>query len=432
MKFDIDIVSPTQRKIRVELPGDAVNREFVRAYDNLGRRARIKGFRPGKAPRSVLEKLYSDEVRGQVLSHLVEHSLGECFKARGLKVIADPEVEAEGLEEGKAFAFSATVEVKPDFEVKNYRGLELEKIKLAVSDEQVESALSRLQDGHAQLVPVEDRDRVEQGDFVTLDFVGSVDGQPFEGGKAEHYVMEVGGGHTLPEFEAALVGLKKDVGATIRVPYPQDHINRELAGKTVEFAVSAREIKKKVLPPLDDEFAKDHGDCATLAELRDKLRARLEREVRDFQIRELKEQLVTRLVEAHGFDVPQTLVERQLRYLVDRRQGQPPDSEKSNIEQLRKELDPHARRQVKAMLLLEKIAALENVRVSDGEVQQRVEALARSAGEQAASLRQFYGRADAQEHLRDQMTTDRTLGALLEWAKVKEIDPPIDAPGKNR
>ena len=437
MKFDIDIVSPTQRKIRVELPGDAVNREFVRAYDNLGRRARIKGFRPGKAPRSVLEKLYSDEVKGQVLSHLVEHSLGECFKERGLKIIADPKVEADGLEEGKAFAFSAVVEVKPEFEVENYRGLELEKIKLAVSDEQVESALGRLQDGHAQLVPVEDRDQVEQGDFVTLDFVGAVDGKPFEGGKAEHYVMEVGGGHTLMEFEAALVGLKKDVGATIRVPYPQDHFNRELAGRTVEFSVSVREIKKKVLPSLDDEFAKDHGACATLAELRDKLRARLESELRDIQTRELKEQLVTRLVEAHGFEVPQTLVERQLRYLVERRQGRQPDSgrgaagDKSSIEQLRKDLEPHARRQVKAMLLLEKIAERENVRVSDGEMQQRVEGLTRSAGEQAASLRQFYARADAQTQLRDQMATDRTLGLLLEWAKVKEIDPPIDAPEKN-
>ena len=288
-----------------------------------------------------------------------------------------------------------------------------------------------MQDGHAQLVPVEERDQVEQGDFVTLDFVGSVDGKPFEGGKAEHYVVEVGGGHALPEFEVALVGLKKDVGATIRVPYPQDHFNRELAGKAVEFSVNVREIKKKVLPPLDDEFAKDHGDCATLAELRAKLRARLESVLRDIQTRELKEQLVTRLVEAHGFDVPRTLVERQLRYLVERRQGQQPDSAKSNLEQLRKDLDPHARRQVKAMLLLEKIAELENVRVSDGEVQQRIEALARSAGEQAASVRQFYSRADAEAHLRDQMTTDRTLGALLEWAKIKEIGPPIDAPEKN-
>jgi len=198
-----------------------------------------------------------------------------------------------------------------------------------------------------------------------------------------------------------------------------------------------REIKNKVLPPLDDEFAKDHGDCATLAELRDKLRARLNSELRDIQTRELKEQLVTRLVEAHGFEIPQTLVERQLRYLLERRQGQQPGSErgapgdKSSVEELRKDLEPHARRQVKAMLLLEKIAELENVRVSDGEVQQRVEGMARSAGDQAAALRQFYGRAAAQAQLRDQMATDRTLGMLLEWAEVKEIAPPIDAPQKN-
>ncbi|HEX2386620.1 MAG TPA: trigger factor, partial [Candidatus Binatia bacterium] len=209
MKIDIDTVSSTQRKIRVELPGDDVAQEFVRAYENLGRHAKIKGFRPGKVPRSVLQGIYGDEVKGQVLSRLVERSLGEVIKERGLKVIAEPEVDADTLEEGRTFAFSALVEVKPDVDAKDYFGLELKKVRLSVSDEQVEAALARLRDAHAQLVPVEDREVVERGDFVTMDFSGTLDGEPIPGGKNENYSVEVGGGNTLPEFENALVGLKK-------------------------------------------------------------------------------------------------------------------------------------------------------------------------------------------------------------------------------
>ena len=433
MKIDVDIVSPTQRKIRVELPGDAVDREFLRAYENLGRRAKIKGFRPGKVPRSVLQGFYGDEVKGQVLSRLVEQSLGEVFKERGLKVVSDPEVAADALEEGRAFAFSAVVEVKPEVEIKNYLGLELNKIKLSVDEEQVERTLSRLQDAHAQLVPVEERDLVERGDFATLDFLGSIDGKPFTGGKSENYLLEVGGGNTLPQFEEALIGLKKDNEHTISVPYPADHFNKELAGKVVLFSVTVRDIKKKVLPPLDDEFAKDRGDCATLEELRQKIRSQLEVELGEFQTGELKEQLMDRLVEAHPFEVPQTMIERQVRYLLERHQsrqrsqGAAAPGERPSGEELRKELEPHARRQVKATLILEKVAEIEKVEVSDGELQKRIEEMARAAGDKAPALRKFYAQRDARENLRSQMIRDRAIDFLLQRAAVKEVEPPVDA-----
>jgi len=432
MKIDIDTVSSTQRKIRVELPGDAVDQEFVRAYENLGRHAKIKGFRPGKVPRSVLQGIYGDEVKGQVLSRLVERSLGEVIKERGLKVIAEPEVEAETLEEGRAFAFSALVEVKPDVEAKNYFGLELKKVKLSVNDEQVESALGRLRDAHAHLVPVEDRDVVERGDFVTLDFSGTLDGQPIPGGKNENYSVEVGGGGTLPEFENALIGLKKDTEQTITVPYPADYFKRELAGKSALFSVTVREIKKKVLPALDDEFAKDHGGSASLEDLKNKIRAQLEVELGEFQKEALKEQLMERLVEAHSFDLPESLIDRQVRYLLERQQrnagGAAPEG--ASTEELRKELRPHAERQVKATLLLEKIAETEKVEVAEADVQKRVEETARAAGERASAVRQYYGRPETRENLKSQMIMDRAIELLLERAVTKEVEPTVDAPDK--
>ncbi|MBI3001160.1 MAG: trigger factor [Deltaproteobacteria bacterium] len=436
MKVDLDILSPIRRRIRVELPAQAVNEEFLRTYEGLGRRVKIRGFRPGKAPRSLLEGLYGDEVRGQVRSRLVEQSLSEIIKEKALRVVSHPEVEADPLEEGRTFTFSAVVEVKPDIEAKNYLGLEVERVKLKVEDEQVDEALRRLQHSHAQLEPVEGRDAAERGDFVVLDFTGFVGGKPFSGGEARNYPVEIGSGDALPQFEAALIGLKKDGEHNISVAYPEDYSNRELAGKVVEFSVIVRDIKKKILPPLDDEFAKDHGECGSLEELRQKIRARLESEFKEIQTRDLKEQLLARLIEGHSFEVPAAMVEHQLRYLLERQQGRLGNEGTGQVpvpERLRKELEPQAERQVRATLLVEKIAQLEKISVSDDELRERIDQMARSAGEKGPTVHRIYARDDAREDLRSQMVFERTVDMLFDHAKVTEKDwsgSKVDAQGK--
>ncbi|MFQ5574527.1 MAG: trigger factor, partial [Terriglobia bacterium] len=320
MKVDLDILSQFQRKISVEVSAEAVSEEFSRVYGSLGQKARIKGFRPGKAPRSVVEGIYGDEVRSQVLSRLVEQSLREVVREKGLQVVSRPEVEAGALVEGGAFTFSAVVEVKPEIEVKDYRGLEVERVKRSVEEAQVEAALGHLQDAHAHLEPVESRDIVERGDFVLLDFDGTIDGKSFSGSKGENFLLQVNGGNVLPQFEEAMVGLKKDMEHTIRVTYPKEQVERELAGKEVVFRVFVREIKRKVLPSLDDEFAKDASECASLEELKKKVKAQLESQMSEIQTGELKEQILTRLIENHPFEVPRSMVDQQIRYLLERQQ----------------------------------------------------------------------------------------------------------------
>lgn len=423
MKVDLDILSPFRRRIRVELPAEAVDREFLRTYESLGKRVRIPGFRPGKAPRSVLRGLYGEEIMGQVRSRLVEQSLSEIFKEKRLSVVSRPDVETEVLEEGQAFNFSALVEVKPEIEVNHYRGLEVETVKLAAGKEQVEQALKRLQESHAQLEPVEDRDVVERGDFVVIDYTGFVEGKPFPGGKAQNYPLDLGSGEALPQFEQAVVGLTKNGEHTVRVAYPEGHLDRELAGKVVEFSVRVREIKRKILPALDDEFAKDHGECASLDELRDKIRTRLEREVQEIQARDLKEQLLTRLIEAHPFEVPSAMVEQQVRYLWERQQARLRSAGVAPapmVEEVRKELEPQAERQVRATLLVEKIAEREGITISEEEVRARIESMARAAGEKGLNVRRIYAREDTREDLRSQMVFERTVDFLLEHAKVNE------------
>lgn len=423
MKVDLDILSPIRRRIRVELPADTVNEEFFRAYESLGKRVRIPGFRPGKAPRSILQGRYGDEVRGQVRSRLVEESLSAIIKENGLSVVSHPEIETDPLEEGRAFSFSAVVEVKPEIEVNRYRGLEVEKVRLSVGKEQVEQALKRLQESHGQLEPVEDRQVVERGDFVVLDYSGFVDGKPFPGGQAQSYPLDLGSGEALPEFEQAIIGLKKNGEHRVRVAYPEGHFDPALAGKVVEFSVAVREIKKKIVPPLDDEFAKDHGECASLDELRSKVRTRLESEFQEIQTRDLKEQLLTRLIESHPFEVPSAMVEQQLRYLWERQQARLRSAQVARaptLEQVRKELEPQAERQVRATLLVEKIAEREGITIPEEEVQARIESMARAAGEKGLAVRRVYAREEVRGDLRSQMVFERAVDFLLGHAKVNE------------
>jgi len=431
MKIDIDELSSVQRKVRVELPVETVANEFARAYKNLGQRARVKGFRTGKIPRTVLQGIYGDEVKGEVKSHLVEESLGEIIRERGLQIVSRPEVEADDLSEGGVFSFSAVFEIKPEIVVNDYLGVEVEKAKLVITDAQVDEALQRLREGHARLELVADRDVVQKGDFVTLDFDGAIDGKPFSGGKGENYTLEVGAGNALPQFEEAVTGLKVNERQSAQVNYPETYPNKEIAGKAVDFSLVVREIKQKVLPVLDDEFAKDHGECSSLDELKNRIRERLTAELKRYQDEELKEKIISHLIETHAFTAPPSMVERQTRYLMERYQNQiaaqagadagaaPP------VEEARKTLEPRALRQVQATLLVERIAQLEKIEVLDKEVQERVDGMARAAGDRGKALREYYSRPEARDDLRSQMVFDRSVAFLLDRAKVKEIDLPV-------
>jgi trigger factor len=441
MKVDLNILSPVRRKVDVELPAEVVDEEFSRVCGSLSQRARIKGFRPGKIPRTVLQGVYGDEIKSRVLSQLVDQTLREVFKEKGLQVVAQPEVEAQGLTEGQAFSFSAVVEVKPDFDVGNYLGLELEQAKQSVKDEQVEETLRRLQEARARLEPVEGREVVERGDCVLIDFTGSIEGKPFSGNKGENYLLEVGGGNAVTDFENGLVGLNKGVEHSMRVAYPEDYFNREMAGKSVDFLVTAREIKKKILQPLDDEFAKDHGESGSLAELKQKIRDQLETELREIRKRGLKAQILTRLIDGHTFEIPSTLVDQEIRYLMRRYQSAAASSSPGqaeggpSTEELRKELEPQARRSVQGSLLVEKISALEGIQVSDQDLQRRIDESIRLARDQGSQLREIYGRAEVREELRSQMVYDRTLDYLVERAAIKEVEPEktkVDEQGKKR
>ena len=412
----------------MEIPADRVDKAFARMYRQFGRQAKVRGFRPGKVPQHVLRGLYGTEIQARVLSELVEESLAGAVTDEGLEPVSEPRLEAGDLNEAQPFAFTAVIEVKPEFELKDYRAVPVERIRADVGDEEVERALEALRDRNAQLEPVEGRDEVAEGDHVLVDFSGSVEGEPFPGSTAENYAVDIGAGQALPEFEQGLVGMKRGVAGSIAVNIPAEAGDERLAGKTADFQVTVQDIRHKILPPLDDEFARDYGECDSLEELREKLRAELQSEIETLQNGPLKDQIMERLIEAHSFEVAPSMVDRELSYLMRRARSQRElsgtEAPEPTTEELREELTPRAEQRVKMMLLVEKIAAAEGITASEEEVDARVEALVRASGAQAASVREQYGQDWARETMRSQLVSEKTLDFLLEQADVTVVDPP--------
>ncbi len=428
MKCEVDVLTPTQRRLRVEIPADRVDKAFARMYRQFGREAKVRGFRSGKVPQHMLRGLFGTEIQARVLSELVEESLAGAMADEGLEPVSEPRLDAGDLNEAQPFAFTAVIEVKPEIELKDYRAVPVERIRADVGDEEVERALETLRDRNAQLEPVEGRDEVAEGDYVLVDFSGSVGGEPFPGGTAENYAVDVGAGQALPEFEQGLVGMKRGVAGNIAVNIQAEAGGERMAGKTADFQVTVQDIRHKILPPLDDDFARDYGECDSLEELREKLRAELQSEIETLQNGPLKDQIMERLIEAHSFEVAPSMVDRELSYLMRRARSQRElsgtEAPEPTTEELREELTPRAERRVKMMLLVEKIAAAEGITASEEEVDARLEALVRASGAQGASVREQYGQDWARETMRSQLVSEKTLDFLLEQADVTVVDPP--------
>ena len=412
----------------MEIPADRVDKAFARMYRQFGREAKVRGFRSGKVPQHMLRGLFGTEIQARVLSELVEESLAGAMADEGLEPVSEPRLDAGDLNEAQPFAFTAVIEVKPEIELKDYRAVPVERIRADVGDEEVERALETLRDRNAQLEPVEGRDEVAEGDYVLVDFSGSVGGEPFPGGTAENYAVDVGAGQALPEFEQGLVGMKRGVAGNIAVNIQAEAGGERMAGKTADFQVTVQDIRHKILPPLDDDFARDYGECDSLEELREKLRAELQSEIETLQNGPLKDQIMERLIEAHSFEVAPSMVDRELSYLMRRARSQRElsgtEAPEPTTEELREELTPRAERRVKMMLLVEKIAAAEGITASEEEVDARLEALVRASGAQGASVREQYGQDWARETMRSQLVSEKTLDFLLEQADVTVVDPP--------
>jgi trigger factor len=428
MQVTIEEVSTTRRKLAVEVPVEAVAAELDRAFDRMRREAKLKGFRPGRAPRSVLEKFFGGQVRADVLSHLIEHSYTDAVKQAGLRPVGPPEIVPESVETGQALRYSATVDVLPKIEIRESAGLQAKRPRRPVTDAEVDRAVEHLRESLAELRPVEGREEAHEGDFVSIDYVATVAGKALPNGKRENRLVEVGKGAVPAEIDRALVDMRVGDVRTIEVEFPAEHAEAAVAGKSVRFDVSLRGIREKVLPPAGDELAKEHGECATMEELRVKLRERIASSLAQDADEQVREQIVDELLRRNAFDVPKSLVDRQVEAFVEdllARVGQQREileRDAQRLEKLREEYRPRAERQVRATLALDALAHQTETLVGDDEVESRIGELAARAGEQAKRLREFYRDDAARAELRASMARERALDRLVAEARVEEFD----------
>ena len=430
MQVNIDEVNATRRKLAVEVPVEEVAAEFDRAFGRVQKQAKLKGFRPGRAPRSVVEKLFGDQVRADVLSHLIEHSYADAVKQTGLRPVGPPEIVPESIEAGKPLRYSATIDVLPKIEIGETRGLPAKRPRREVTDADVDRAVEQLRESLAELRPAEGREEARAGDFVSIDYTGFVDGRPLPDGKRENRLLELGKGVVPPEFEQALAGAKVGEARTVEVSYPAEHADSALAGKTARFDLVLRAVREKILPPADDELAKEHGECTTLAELRGKLRERIADSLRSEGDEHVREQLLDEILRRNAFEVPASLVDRQVgafvEDLLDRVGAQRGALERDSqrLEKLREECRPRAERQVRAVLALDAIAERDHVEVSESDVDQRVAEVVQRAGEHASRVKEIYRDPSSRADLRARLARERALDAIVAAASVEDVDAP--------
>ncbi len=422
VKIDVEDLSSTKKRVQIEVPGEIVAKEIDSAYRKLGKKARVKGFRPGKVPRAILQRYYGDYVKEEVINTLVNDTYFKAISEKDIKPVSQPAIDNGTLEEGKAFVYSATVEVKPDIHVKDYLGLKLRGKKAEVIGEDVEKRLRELQNLHAQLVTVEKRKKIGEGDFVIIDYEGFSDGRPFEGSSGKDFMLQVGSGRFIPGFDEKLIGSERDDEKEVEITFPENHPT--MAGKQAVFRVRIKEVKEKIVPKLDDEFAKDIGQYKDIEELKARIREDLEREGEESTRRDLENQLIERLIEGNPFDVPRIMVEGQIDYFVantkNRLASQGLAFKDVGVGEgmLRKDFEEAALKRVKGALILEKISALEGISVKDEEVTERLREISLRTNQNVEKVRGYYQKDDRIDELKAYILEEKTLDFLLKRSNI--------------
>ena len=437
MKMEVTELGPMKRALKIEVPADEVAQQFSRAYLELNRQVRIPGFRPGKAPVAILEKRYAKTIEEDVIRKLVPDFYGRAIKQAGISpVVVDiPPLDRVKIQKDAPFTFTATVEIKPTIELRDYKSpspMSLQADKRTVAEEQIDRALEVLREQQARLDEAQAGTVLSEGDYAIVDLEGFLDGAPLEGTKKEGQLHKVGSKAALLgiEIDAHLIG--RQAGDMVEIPqtYPVSHPDQRVAGKAVSFRLVIKGVKQKKLPTLDDEFAKDCGPYASLHELRDKLRGQMEKALKRDIEESYKDTLLKRLIETHHFDLPDTLVERELSTIVQqklqaRQRGNvtdsphPPDAEE--LKKIREEHREDANRRVKAGLILEAIAEKESLSVTQDDLNNEVTRLATELRVPMADLVKMIqaGGQDSIEELRARILADKALDVVYRQAFIQ-------------
>jgi trigger factor len=425
IQVDATPEGPVAQRLEVRVQAERVGKAFDRAYRELARQVRVKGFRPGKTPRSVLERLYGASVAEQLEGSLIRETLPDAIERTALKPVATPDIDAQPPRPGEDYTYVARVEVAPEIELGDLNGLSAKRPSAEVSEADVDRELEQLRERQAPVVEEPEGTEAATGHVLNIDFLGRIDGEPFEGGSGRDVELELGSGRFIPGFEEQLEGVRAEQDREVSVSFPEDYANSELAGREAVFEVHVAAIKRRQLPELDDEFAKDLGDFSTLEDLRGRIRSDLQAMREKAARAELRRTLMDSLVERTTFEVPAGLVEqqleRQLGAAAERMQGAAPEEAlRAQLERWREEWRPGAEREARERLLLEAVVKQQQLDAEPDEVEARVQQIAEQEGIDVERLRRTLGGESAQALVREQLLVDKALDFLASIAKVEE------------
>ena len=414
-----------RRELELEIPAEEVSKAMERVAKEFARVARVPGFRPGKAPVSLIRRRFADDIKGEVLQSLVPQRVEKAVAEQKLTPVSQPQVDKLDFNEGQPLKFRAVFEVLPEFELGNYKSLEFEMPALDIMDDDVTKTLEEMRERAATFAPVEGR-AIQDGDFAQVKLLGTPDGggDPLQ---ADSVLCHIGAEETMEPFNANLKGANISEHKNFDVEYPADYPDAKLAGKKFHYAVEVLGIKTKKLPEVNDDFAKDVSEAATLDELKKKVREGLEHQ-RDHKHKELlHEKVLAEIVKLHDFPVPEALVEHQMDVRLERvvrslaAQGVDPRAVNVDWVTLRRRQEEQAKDDVKAELIIDRIASKENIDVSEEEVTHELEHMAEHSGESAEAIRARLTKQGALDRMKAKLRSDKTLDWLAQNAKIKTV-----------
>jgi trigger factor len=430
MKIDIEQMAPCVRRLTIEIPAESVDRELVTIYKNLQKRVKLPGFRPGKVPLRILEQQYRHVVEQEVLQKLVPGALSEALTQENLRAVGEPQIDQMHLVRGQPLQFVSTVQIVPEFEVSDYHAWEFERRIPEVSEVQIDEALEQLRERHAALQTVDGRP-VREGDVAIVNYQGFLHGQPVPGMEQKGVVVEVGGGRFLPELEQGLIGMAEGQAQAIMLHFSEDHHDETLAGRAVECRVQVTEIKEKILPELDDEFAREYEDAESLAALRERVRDDLERAARRQADDVLRSEILARFVAENPIEIPERLVQDQMRHMFARRVRQETGREVTEAElqidpdELREVFGEPALEAVRGQLILQHLGEVAEIAVEPAAVEAEVAALAERTAQNPEALKQAMDRNGTLSALEAGLRERKIFDALM--AEMHIIDKTVSA-----
>jgi len=426
--INVEDLSPVKKKVSLEIPWDDVKNELDAVYQEVGKKAKIKGFRPGKIPRKILETYFKDQAEEETITNIVNKYYWQALEGKGIVPVSRPEINQDGIKDNTNFSFSASFETEQDFEPRHYKGIDVEKEQIKVNDDDVQKRIDEIRQMFATMEEVTDDRPADKGDFVVMDFEGTLNGEKYKELKADDYFLEIGSQKFVPGFEDQLIGMKKGEARDIHVSFPTDYHESRFAGQEVVFHVTVKSIREKKLPENDDSLIKNFEKYESFEDFKNDVRKTLEDKAREMDKVKLQNKITDILVSENELEVPSALVERQIYYMMMETQqkmlsaGIDENTAMDFNLKMKDKYKPDAEKIVKSFLVLKKIAEKESITATDGDLESYLQELAQHSGRDYESFQKMYNIEERKDSLMMELVQKKVFDFIEQNANIKVVE----------